>query len=214
MEIASFLEGLLGVNILHAKTAEPVPQLQAHLPSKTHSGENKTRNLMGTAEPGAGLRQLTTRLGSQNLSPRQVLGGMSDVAVFSAKDDMKKRWKSASCMSTGSFNSEPVSPKGSSWKGSSSSQEGQPSRPSSRTGRSSSSGQSLSKATWRSFELFQELSQDDFTQCIKMMKVCTFKPSEKIFTKGTIGTTMYFIDVGSARVSIQGLTANFEGRKF
>ena len=67
MEIVSFLEGLLGVNILHAKTAEPVPQLQAHLLSKTHSGENKTRNLMGTAEPGAGMRQLTTRLGSQNL---------------------------------------------------------------------------------------------------------------------------------------------------
>jgi hypothetical protein len=179
MEIVSFLEGLLGVNILQAKTAEPVPQLQAHLPSKTHSGENKTRNLMGTAEPGAGMRQLTTRLGSQNLSSRQVLGGMSDVAVFSAKDDMKKRWKSASCMSTGSFNSEPVSLKGSSWKGSSSSQEGQPSRPSSRTGRSSSSGQSLSKATalialWRSFELFRELSQDDVTQCIKTMKVSHF----------------------------------------
>ena len=106
-------------------------------------------------------------------------------------------------MSTGSLNSEPVSR-----TGSSSSQEGQPSRPSSRTGRSSSSGQSLSKATWRSFELFQELSQDDFTPCIKMMKVCTFKPGEKIITKGTIGTTMYFIDVGSARASIQGLTAN------
>lgn len=40
------------------------------------------------------------------------------------------------------------------------------------------------------------------------MKVKHFIKGNRIITEGTIGTTMYFIDVGAARASINGITAN------
>jgi len=39
------------------------------------------------------------------------------------------------------------------------------------------------------------------------MKVRSFKTGDTMITTGSVGTSMFFIDVGSARVSINGLTA-------
>jgi len=44
--------------------------------------------------------------------------------------------------------------------------------------------------------LFKGLSEPNMQAMIKRMKVKSFKDGEKIVEQGTIGTTMYFIDLG------------------
>jgi len=71
-----------------------------------------------------------------------------------------------------------------------------------------SKSEGLAKATWSSFQLFQGLSKEQVARCIDTMKVKNYAVGQRIITKGTVGTKMYFIDVGAARASINGVTAN------
>jgi signal-transduction protein with cAMP-binding, CBS, and nucleotidyltransferase domain len=50
--------------------------------------------------------------------------------------------------------------------------------------------------------LFKGLSEPNMQAMIKRMKVKSFKDGEKIVEQGTIGTTMYFIDLGGARAIV------------
>jgi signal-transduction protein with cAMP-binding, CBS, and nucleotidyltransferase domain len=61
----------------------------------------------------------------------------------------------------------------------------------------------LYKAKWRNFELFKELDEDDMQQCIDAMKVRSYNLGDTIIKRGTIGTTMFFIDLGTARAEIR-----------
>uniref|UniRef100_A0A7S4L0I2 Cyclic nucleotide-binding domain-containing protein n=1 Tax=Guillardia theta TaxID=55529 RepID=A0A7S4L0I2_GUITH len=56
----------------------------------------------------------------------------------------------------------------------------------------------LWKASWRQFTLFRSMSTYNVCACIEVMKVKSFQEGEKIIKKGTIGTTMYFLDSGKA----------------
>jgi CRP-like cAMP-binding protein len=66
----------------------------------------------------------------------------------------------------------------------------------------------LYKAKWSNFELFRGLSKQDMNSCIARMKVKTFKAGDVIIRKGTIGTTMYFIDLGTAMATVRGQVAS------
>jgi CRP-like cAMP-binding protein len=66
---------------------------------------------------------------------------------------------------------------------------------------------SLLKANWRSFELFKYLEDETMNKCINKMKVKTFNAGDRIIKRGSIGTTMFFIDLGTARAEIRGHTA-------
>jgi CRP-like cAMP-binding protein len=44
-------------------------------------------------------------------------------------------------------------------------------------------------------------------KCINKMKVKTFNAGDRIIKRGSIGTTMFFIDLGTARAEIRGHTA-------
>lgn len=61
----------------------------------------------------------------------------------------------------------------------------------------------LYKAKWRSFELFKQLDDDDMQQCIDVMKVRSYNLGDTIIKRGSIGTTMFFIDLGTARAEIR-----------
>ena len=61
----------------------------------------------------------------------------------------------------------------------------------------------LYKAKWRSFELFKQLDEDDMQQCIDSMKVRSYSAGDTIIKRGSIGTTMFFIDLGTARAEIR-----------
>lgn len=61
----------------------------------------------------------------------------------------------------------------------------------------------LYKAKWRSFELFKQLDEDDMQQCIDSMKVRSYSLGDTIIKRGSIGTTMFFIDLGTARAEIR-----------
>jgi len=62
---------------------------------------------------------------------------------------------------------------------------------------------SLFKANWRTFELFKYLEDDTMNKCIEKMKVKTFNAGDQIIKRGTIGTTMFFIDLGTVRAEIR-----------
>jgi CRP-like cAMP-binding protein len=65
----------------------------------------------------------------------------------------------------------------------------------------------LLKASWRSFELFKYLEEETMNMCINKMKLRTFNAGDKIIKKGSIGISMFFIDLGTARAEIRGHTA-------
>jgi len=65
----------------------------------------------------------------------------------------------------------------------------------------------LLKASWRSFELFKYLEEETMNLCINKMKVRTFNAGDNIIKRGSIGTTMFFIDLGTVRAEIRGHTA-------
>jgi CRP-like cAMP-binding protein len=50
--------------------------------------------------------------------------------------------------------------------------------------------------------LFKGLSEANLQAMIKRMKVKSFKDGDTIVEQGTIGTTMYFIDLGGARAIV------------
>ena len=95
----------------------------------------------------------------------------------------------------------------------------EPARPNSRTSSGSALGSALSqggiwgggslgdvslfKASWRTFELFKYLEDDTMNKCIEKMKVKTFNTGDQIIKRGTIGTTMFFIDLGTVRAEIR-----------
>ena len=65
----------------------------------------------------------------------------------------------------------------------------------------------LLKASWRSFELFKYLEEETMNMCINKMKLRTYNAGDKIIKKGSIGISMFFIDLGTARAEIRGHTA-------
>lgn len=62
----------------------------------------------------------------------------------------------------------------------------------------------LYKAKWRHFELFQKLDEADMHKCINHTKVKTFHEGTRIIERGSIGTIVFFIDVGTACAQIRG----------
>lgn len=65
----------------------------------------------------------------------------------------------------------------------------------------------LYKAKWRSFDLFNKLDEEDMTLVVNKMKVRSFNKGDTIIKKGSIGTTMFFIDLGTCKAEIRGKTA-------
>jgi len=55
---------------------------------------------------------------------------------------------------------------------------------------------------WHEFELFRELHPRNMAALVDRMTIRTFEKDELIVRKGTIGTTMYFLDQGSAEARV------------
>ena len=60
----------------------------------------------------------------------------------------------------------------------------------------------LYKASWKQMALFKSLSDSNMNSIIKKMTVRSFTDGETIVKQGTIGTTMFFIDLGSAKAVV------------
>ena len=65
----------------------------------------------------------------------------------------------------------------------------------------------LYKASWKQMKLFKDLSEANMAVMIRKMKVCTFVDGQTIVKQGTIGTTMYFIDLGGAKAVVNDVLA-------
>ena len=62
----------------------------------------------------------------------------------------------------------------------------------------------LKHACWQEFSLFEGLTAEQQHKLIATMKPLEFKKGDTIITRGTVGTTMYFIDIGTASAVVQG----------
>ena len=62
----------------------------------------------------------------------------------------------------------------------------------------------LKHASWQEFSLFEGLSAEQQHKLIATMKPLEFKKGDTIITRGTVGTTMYFIDIGTASAMVRG----------
>jgi CRP-like cAMP-binding protein len=65
----------------------------------------------------------------------------------------------------------------------------------------------LKRASWCAFPLFHGLSEATVDKLLRTMKTCSFKTGDTIITRGTIGTTMYLIDYGTASAMVEGVEA-------
>eukprot|EP00960_Hanusia_phi_P063441 765489-Hanusia_phi.AAC.5 len=57
---------------------------------------------------------------------------------------------------------------------------------------------------WRDLELFQMLSEEDFNFCMSKMKKREYRKGDKIVEKGTVGTSMFFLDAGTVNANLDG----------
>jgi len=69
----------------------------------------------------------------------------------------------------------------------------------------SSGKPTLYKANWKQMALFKSLSESNMNEMIKKMKVRSFRDGDAIVKQGTIGTTMFFIDLGGAKAMVDDI---------
>ena len=67
----------------------------------------------------------------------------------------------------------------------------------------------LYQANWKQMALFKGLGESNMHSMIKKMKVRSFKEGETIVKHGTIGTTMFFLDLGGAKAIVGDTVAQF-----
>ena len=65
----------------------------------------------------------------------------------------------------------------------------------------------LQMSNWKEIPLLNRLSPEKAHRLICTMKPMTFKTGDTVITRGTIGTTMFFIDTGTASAMVRGVEA-------